>query len=194
MPRSGEARCRLPRSPFADDVAPLSVLRGDITTVATDAIVNAANSGLIGGGGVDGVIHRAGGPSILDECRLIVARQGGCPPGDAVITGAGALPARHVIHTVGPVWRGSDAAGCDTTLGSCYGASLDLAAAHDLRTVAFPNISTGIYGYPKDRAADVAIASVRDWLTSHPGVIDEVMFVCFDVENERLYRARLPGG
>lgn len=166
------------------------VARGDITTLAVEAVVNAANSGLMGGGGVDGAIHRAGGPTILEECRAIVARQGGCPPGEAVITGAGELPAARVIHTVGPIW-GGDPEAADATLASCYRASLDLARDHGLRTIAFPNVGTGVYGFPKERAADVAVRSVTDWAAAHEGAVDEVVFVCFDAENERLYRERL---
>ena len=136
----------------------LVVVKGDITTMAVDAIVNAANSGLMGGGGVDGAIHRAGGPSILAECREIVARQGGCPAGEAVATGAGDLPARWVIHTVGPIWDEAHAADHDATLGSAYTRSLDVACDLGARTVAFPNVSTGIYGFPKPRAAENTLA------------------------------------
>lgn len=160
---------------------------GDLTTYAVEAIVNAANSALLGGGGVDGAIHRAGGPSILEECRAIVARQGGCPPGEAVITGAGLMPARHVIHTVGPIWGRQPDDESDRLLASAYENSLALAVDHDCRSVAFPNISTGVYGFPKDRAVDVALGAVTD----SPWNLDEVVFVCFDDENLSLYRTRL---
>lgn len=160
---------------------------GDITTYAVDAIVNAANSSLLGGGGVDGAIHRAGGPSILEECREIVARQGGCPTGEAVITGAGNMPARHVIHTVGPIWGDQPDDESDRLLASAYTTSLTLAVEHACRSVAFPNISTGVYGFPKDRAVDVAIGAV----TGTTWNLDEVVFVCFDDENLSLYHSRL---
>ena len=166
----------------------LVVLRGDITALAVDAIVNAANSSLMGGGGVDGAIHRAGGPAILEACREIVARQGGCAPGEAVITGAGELPARFVIHTVGPVWNGVDPAALDATLASCYAESLALAAANDVATVAFPSISTGAYGFPKDRSASIAVDAVRGWLSTNDNAIDTVTFVTFDDVNLRLYQ------
>ena len=162
----------------------LEVVQGDITRLPVDAIVNAANSSLMGGGGVDGAIHRAGGPAILEECRAIVARQGGCPTGEAVITGAGRLPARYVIHTVGPVWRGGKE-GEPEALASCYRRSLELALQHGCRTIAFPNISTGVYGFPKPQAARIAVSTVATFLTEH-GEIDRVVFVCFDEENYRL--------
>lgn len=167
----------------------MQVLRGDITRMEVDAIVNAANSGLMGGGGVDGAIHGAGGPAIMEACRAIRDRDGGCPPGQAVLTTGGRLPAPYVIHAVGPVWRGG-AHDEDALLASAYRSSIALAAQHGLRTVAFPNISTGIYGFPRDRAADIAIAAVRTALDDFP-TIEQVTFVCFDDENYRLYRARL---
>jgi len=159
----------------------ISVLQGDITKVAADAIVNAANSSLMGGGGVDGAIHRAGGPAILEDCRKIVARQGGCATGEAVITTAGKLPAKHVIHTVGPVWNGGHKKEAEK-LAACYRNSLQLAADNQLNTIAFPNISTGIYRFPKDEAARIAVNTIRDFLAEHEGV-REVMLVCFDEEN-----------
>lgn len=171
----------------------LEIHQGDITTIECDAVVNAANSSLLGGGGVDGAIHRAAGPSLLDECREIVARQGGCAAGDAVITDAGSLPARYVIHTVGPIWNESQAAELDHVLGSCYRTSIDLAVSHSCRSMAFPNISTGVYGYPKDRASHVAVGAVRaalDDLGSEHG-LERILFVCFDDENTRLYEERL---
>jgi O-acetyl-ADP-ribose deacetylase (regulator of RNase III) len=159
----------------------ISVLQGDITKVAADAIVNAANSSLMGGGGVDGAIHRAGGPAILEDCRKIVARQGGCATGEAVITTAGKLPAKHVIHTVGPVWNGGHKKEAEK-LAACYRNSLQLAVDNQLSTIAFPNISTGIYRFPKDEAARIALTTIRDFLVEHEGV-REVMLVCFDEEN-----------
>lgn len=162
------------------------LIQGDITTLSVDAIVNAANTSLMGGGGVDGAIHRAGGPAILDDCRAIVARQGGCKPGEAVITTGGRLSAKRVIHTVGPVWNGGSK-NEEKTLTDCYRNSLQLALTHQLKTIAFPNISTGIYGYPKDLAAHVAVSTVSDFLNEHSD-IDKVFFVCFDVANYDLYR------
>ncbi len=163
---------------------------GDITTYPVDAIVNAANSALLGGGGVDGAIHRAGGPSILEECRVIVHRIGKLDAGKAVITGAGNMPSRFVIHTVGPIWGRASPREDDATLASAYTESLQLAAANECRTVAFPNISTGVYGFPRPRAATVAVDAVTDWLGSSGG-LDAITFVCFDQENLRLYEALL---
>jgi O-acetyl-ADP-ribose deacetylase (regulator of RNase III) len=150
----------------------IALAEGDITTFAADAIVNAANSSLLGGGGVDGAIHRAGGPAILEECR----RLGGCDTGDAKATTAGELPARYVIHTVGPVWGAVERA--DELLASCHRKSLALAASLDCRTVAFPAISTGVYGFPLDRAARIAIGTTAIELASLPG-IERVTFVLF---------------
>lgn len=173
-------------------MAELYVCEGDITTLAVDAIVNAANSGLRGGGGVDGAIHRAAGPALVEECRRVRARRGGCPTGGAVLTGAGRLPARHVIHTVGPVWTGRDGAAQDAQLGSCYRASLDLAHDHGLVSLAFPAISTGIYGFPKERAARVAVDAVRGWSAEHPrSCVGEVVFVCFDSADRNRYEELL---
>ncbi|MGV3503941.1 MAG: O-acetyl-ADP-ribose deacetylase [Adhaeribacter sp.] len=169
--------------------SPLVLFRGDITRVGADAIVNAANSSLLGGGGVDGAIHRAGGPQILEACRAIRARQGPCSPGEAVITPAGRLPARYVIHTVGPVWQQGNSAQAQV-LANCYRNSLQLALDHGCRTVAFPNISTGVYGYPKDEAAQVAVEATRSFLASHPG-LEHVIFVVFDEENQGLYQQLL---
>ena len=165
----------------------ISLVKGDITQMQTDAIVNAANSSLLGGGGVDGAIHRAGGPAILEECRKIRARQGGCATGQAVITTAGKLAATYVIHTVGPVWNEGGSREQDL-LRSCYINSLLLAEQYELGSIAFPNISTGIYRFPKDIAADIAIAAVSSQTLSH---IKKVVFVCFDDENYRLYAERL---
>jgi O-acetyl-ADP-ribose deacetylase (regulator of RNase III) len=163
--------------------ANIEITRGDITKIAVDAIVNAANSSLMGGGGVDGAIHRAGGPQILEDCRAIVARQGGCKTGEAVITRAGNLPAKHVIHTVGPVWN-NGTRNEPALLANCYRNSLLLAASNNLVSVSFPNISTGIYHFPKDLAAGIAVKTVVDFLASHP--VMEVKLVCFDEENYRL--------
>jgi Predicted phosphatase homologous to the C-terminal domain of histone macroH2A1 len=158
------------------------ILTADITRCTTDAIVNAANSSLLGGGGVDGAIHRAAGPQLLAECRTL----GGCPTGEARITGGYALPAAHVIHTVGPVWRGGGAGEHDL-LASCYRASLSLAREHTLRRIAFPAISTGIYGFPKDQASVVAARSVQQQLTAFPDAFDLILFVCFDEESANIY-------
>lgn len=159
----------------------IKLLQGDITKIRVDAIVNAANSSLLGGGGVDGAIHRAGGPEILAACRKIVARQGPCPTGEAVITTAGNLPATFVLHTVGPVWRGGQN-GEPELLANCYRNALQLAVENDCKTIAFPNISTGVYGYPKDEAAAVAVQSVRAFLEK-TDALKTVIFVCFDAEN-----------
>ncbi|MEM5277669.1 O-acetyl-ADP-ribose deacetylase [Cupriavidus taiwanensis] len=167
----------------------LQVVHGDITRMEVDAIVNAANSGLLGGGGVDGAIHGAGGPAIMEACRAIRDAQGGCPTGEAVITTGGRLPAPYVIHAVGPVWHGGGQ-NEDEQLANAYRNSIRVAAQHHLRTLAFPNLSTGIYGFPRERAADIAIAAVREALAGAPE-IEQVTFVCFDDENYRLYRERL---
>lgn len=167
----------------------IEVIRGDITKVEVDAIVNAANSSLMGGGGVDGAIHRAGGPAILEDCRKIVARQGGCKTGQAVITTAGKLPARFVIHTVGPVWNGGKNKE-EEKLADCYWNSLLLAVENDCSSIAFPNISTGIYGFPKNKAARIGVNTVSEFLETSKAV-KKVIFVCFDEENERLVKEEL---
>ena len=168
----------------------LEVIKGDITKIEADAIVNAANSSLLGGGGVDGAIHRAGGPAILEECRRIRARQGGCPTGEAVITTAGNLPARYVIHTVGPVWNGGSKNEPEL-LASCYRNSLHIADEKGLQSIAFPNISTGVYGYPKDKAAAVAVQTVREYLQEQETSLQRISFICFDEENYQLYQQLL---
>jgi len=170
---------------FVRFMGKIELIKGDITKIKVDAIVNAANSSLMGGSGVDGAIHRAGGPSILEECRMIVAKQGSCKTGDAVITTAGNLPAKFVIHTVGPVWNGGKKNEA-VLLAACYQNSLKLAIENKLSSIAFPNISTGIYGYPKEEAAKIAINTVTEFLGQNDS-ITKLYFVCFDEENYQLY-------
>ncbi len=160
--------------------AVMTAVTGDITVQDTDAIVNAANSSLMGGGGVDGAIHRAGGPAILEECKEIVARQGRLPTGQAVITTGGKMKTRHVIHTVGPVWHGGQR-GEPELLASAYRGSLKLAAANNLKSVSFPSISTGVYGYPMEKAAVVAVTTAAGFL-KEPTSVKEVVFVLFNRE------------
>ncbi len=167
----------------------IEVIKGDITEINVDVIVNAANSSLMGGGGVDGAIHRAGGPSILEECKKIVARQGGCPTGEAIITTAGNLPAKFVIHTVGPVWNGGRQ-NERSLLSNCYKASLQLAVENNCKTIAFPNISTGVYRFPKPEAASIAVKTVYAFLREN-STIQKVTFVCFDDENFQLIQEKL---
>jgi O-acetyl-ADP-ribose deacetylase (regulator of RNase III) len=167
----------------------IETILSDITKINVDAIVNAANSSLLGGGGVDGAIHRAGGPAILEECKKIVARQGSCSTGEAVITTAGNLPANFVIHTVGPVWNGGNKQE-HKKLANCYKNSLQLAIGNNCRTIAFPNISTGVYRFPKDKAAKIAVNTVADYL-SQTAAIHKVFFVCFDPENFELIQSEL---
>lgn len=168
----------------------IHIQQGDITKLSVDAIVNAANSSLLGGGGVDGAIHRAGGPAILKECQDIRNRQGGCKVGEAVITTGGNLPARYVIHTVGPVWNGGHS-NEEQLLANAYRNSLELAVNNAIRTIAFPNISTGIYHFPKDKAAEIALHTTDDFLKTNPDAFDKVIFICFDQENYQLYQAIL---
>ncbi len=165
----------------------IELIKGDITGITADAIVNAANSSLLGGGGVDGAIHRAGGPQILEECREIRNKQGKCNTGEAVVTTAGNLPAKYVIHTVGPVWNG-DKEKCSALLADCYKNSLTLAESLGINTIAFPNISTGVYGFPKEPAGKIAVDEVKNFRSD---VIKKVIFVCFDDENEEIYKKLL---
>ncbi len=167
------------------DKARLEVIVADITTSSVDAIVNAANTSLLGGGGVDGAIHRAAGPELLTECRTL----NGCATGDAKITRGYRLPARHVIHAVGPVWNGGKSAE-DERLASCYRRAIELCRAHDLTSVAFPAISTGVYRFPADRAAGIAVTTTVDALTAAPGV-NHVIFCCFSNDSARLHEREL---
>jgi O-acetyl-ADP-ribose deacetylase (regulator of RNase III) len=167
----------------------IHLIKGDITKMKVDAIVNAANSSLLGGGGVDGAIHRAGGPKILEECKVIRAKQGGCKTGEAVITTGGNLPAKYVIHTVGPVWNGGNN-NEEELLANAYHNSLQLAINNNIKSIAFPNISTGVYDFPKQRAAEIAIEITKKFLES-TNAIKEVYFVCFDEENYKIYETLL---
>lgn len=165
----------------------IELIKGDITKIQADAIVNAANSSLLGGGGVDGAIRRAGGAKILEECREIRNREGKCKTGEAVVTTAGNLPAKYVIHTVGPVWNDDDQR-CSQLLANCYKNSLKLAESLGIKTIAFPNISTGIYKFPKEQAAKIALHEIRNFQSD---IIEKVIFVCFDNENEMIYKKLL---
>ena len=167
----------------------IEVLLADITTLDVDAVVNAANKSLRGGGGVDGAIHRAAGRKLIEECKTL----GGCATGEAKITGGYDLPARHVIHAVGPVWSGG-AANEDALLASCYRQALELARERGLRSIAFPSISTGIYGFPADRAAQIAVAPVTGELARNPASLERVIFCCFDTRAADLHQAALAEG
>lgn len=167
----------------------IKVVLEDITTVQVDVIVNAANNALAGGGGVDGAIHKAGGPSIMEECKKIVEKEGGCGTGEAVVTTAGNLPAKYVIHTVGPVWKGGEA-GEREKLADCYQNSLQLALDKGCKSIAFPNISTGVYGFPKEEAARIAVETVVRFVTANNS-FREILFVCFDEENFKLTKKYL---
>jgi len=168
----------------------VSIVQGDITGQATDAIVNAANSSLMGGGGVDGAIHRAGGPAILEECKKIVTRQGRLPTGQAVITTGGNLKARHVIHTVGPIWHGGSRNEAEL-LESAYYECLKLAAENKLTSISFPSISTGAYGYPVDEAAKIAVSTVVSFLKEQATSLKDVVFVLFDSRTYQSYCSAL---
>jgi len=170
--------------------AKLSIIQGDITRQATDAIVNAANSGLMGGGGVDGAIHRAGGPAILEECKQVVSRQGRLPTGKAVITTGGNLKAKFVIHTVGPVWHGGSK-GEPELLASAYRESLKVVTENNLSSISFPSISTGAYGYPVAEAAEVAMNTVVSFLKERTSSIKEIVFVLFDSTTFQAYLSAL---
>ncbi|MDR6459757.1 O-acetyl-ADP-ribose deacetylase (regulator of RNase III) [Chryseobacterium vietnamense] len=165
----------------------IELIKGDITKIQADAIINAANSSLLGGGGVDGAIHRAGGSEILEECRAIRNRQGKCNTGEAVVTTAGNLPAKYVIHTVGPVWNGHVEKE-SKLLADCYRNSLKLAESLGVKTITFPNISTGVYRFPKELAGKIAVDEVRNFKSD---IIEKVIFVCFDDENEMIYQKLL---
>lgn len=162
----------------------IKIIKGDITKVEVDAIVNAANTSLLGGGGVDGAIHKAGGNEILEECRKIRNKQGGCKVGEAVYTKAGKLNAKYVIHTVGPKWNNGESAE-ENKLSNCYLNSLKIAYSLNLNSIAFPNISTGIYRFPKGKAAKIAIKSVKEFESNK---FEKILFVCFDDENYELYK------
>ena len=167
----------------------LVVIKGDITQTKADAIVNAANTSLLGGGGVDGAIHRAGGPAILEECIRIHNTRGGCRVGEAVVTTAGNLQAKYVIHTVGPIWSGGDA-NERQLLANCYHNSLLLAVQNNVKSIAFPNISTGVYHFPKKEAAAIAVKEVKK-IISNDRSIESILFVCFDDENYSIYEKLL---
>lgn len=165
----------------------IELVKGDICKIRADAVVNAANTTLLGGGGVDGAIHRAAGPQLLEECRVL----GGCKTGQAKITKGYRLPARYVIHTVGPVWHGGESRE-EALLASCYRNSLELGKKHSLRTIAFPSISTGAYRFPIERAAEIARRTVEEFLKENPDIFDKVIFVLFSDEDLKVYEGNSP--
>lgn len=165
----------------------IEIMKGDITTLSVDAIVNAANSSLMGGGGVDGAIHRAGGKTILEECKEIIDKQGRCPAGKAVITGSGNLQSKYIIHTVGPVWHGGKR-NEEKLLADCYLNSLKLAVENKCTSIAFPNVSTGVYGFPKGKAAMISYKIVVEFLEANP-TFEKVIFMCYDDQNFKLLQA-----
>ena len=171
-------------------MAPLEVIQGDITTLTVDVIVNAANSSLAGGGGVDGAIHAAAGPTVLEECRGIIAQEGSCATGSSVVTSAGKLPAKWIVHTVGPIWERHGPADSATLLTNCYTSSLDAASYVGATSIAFSAISTGVYGFPKELAAPIAVSTVATWLEENLGqtTLQDVTLVCFDDGNFRVTR------
>ncbi len=193
MNRSLRTATRGSRLPDNHHCQMLSVTLGDLTTMKVDAIVNAANTQLAGGGGVDGAIHLAAGPTVLEECRAIVESQGPCLTGDAVITAAGNLWASWVIHTVGPIWGNHDPIDSSTLLASCYSSSLDVASTVGAKSVAFASISTGVYGFPRELAAPIAVSSVLEWLQGNAATasINAVTLVCFDQGNHALVQDSL---
>lgn len=167
----------------------IEIIRGDITKIAVDAMVNAANTSLLGGGGVDGAIHCAGGSQILEDCKKIISMQGGCKTGQAVLTRAGNLPAKFVIHTVGPVWNGGTLNESEL-LKNCYINALKIGVINNCKSISFPGISTGIYRFPKDLAAQIAVRTVHDFLEFHLNPM-KVIFVCFDDESEAIYQQEM---
>ena len=167
----------------------IEIIKGDITRIKVDAIVNAANTSLLGGGGVDGAIHRKGGSLLLEECQEIRNRQGGCKVGHSVITNACNLPSNKLIHTVGPKWNEGNSSE-DKKLESCYLSSLQIAEENNLKSIAYPSISTGIYRFPKKRAAKIAIQAVKKW---NSDIIEKVIFVCYDKENYNIYKELIEG-
>jgi O-acetyl-ADP-ribose deacetylase (regulator of RNase III) len=169
----------------------VKLVKGDITREQVDALVNAANTSLSGGGGVDGAIHQAGGPEIMEACDEIRNKRGGIATGEAVLTTAGKLPAAYVIHTAGPVWHDGKS-GENRLLAKCYRNSLHLACKHNLKSIAFPNISTGVYGFPKQKAAEIAVKVIMNFVKKQNTCLQEIRFVCFDDENHRIYQKLIP--